>query len=227
MQPITVRKVTNFDITSTLSITKNNSNFGIITPMSNSEDKVLQGGQIFHSFTGTLFNQIEDDIDVEIDNQIHHVTSYQRPESFTIFYSETSHLLLIFAGTRQSKIFIDQLQKNYADKVSVNSIDFDFTNISSDSVNNKALFFNVDDSHLDSMAAFGDEVEQNSSVSSAIDGRRATYLMAQMDIGGTSYTLGFSKKSALVIYQKLNETGTDNPYLQLAMDILNTIHALN
>ena len=225
MQPITIRKTAKFNIKQPLSITKGDNNFGSISPSDPSDDKNVNG-TVFKQFTGTLFNRVEENIDVEIDDTIRHLSVYQKTESFVIFYSEKKELLLIFAGTKQAKTFVDQLQKNYPEDISLKTVDFKFPDISTDSVNNKALFFNVDDDHLDSMAAFGDDVDQNSSVSTAIDEKRATYLMAQMDIGNTSYTLGFSKKSALVIYQKLNSQGTDNPYLQLAMDTLSVIKAI-
>lgn len=226
MQPITIRKTSKFNVTQPLSITKGDKNFGSIAPSLDSSDEKTINGTVFKQFTGTLFNRVEENIDVEIDDTIRHLSEYQKTESFLLFYSEKKKLLLIFTGTKQAKTFVDQLQKNYPDDISLNPIDFKFPDISTDSVNNKALFFNVDDDHLDSMAAFGDEVDQNSSVSTAIDEKRATYLMAQMDIGTKSYTLGFSKKSALVIYQKLDSKGTDNPYLQLAVDTLSAIKAI-
>lgn len=226
MQSITLRKVKTFNITGTLSITDTRGDqiFGSIALQPGS---YIVNGKSFVKYIGILNNYYDDAIDVEIEGVLRHVDKYQKTESFDIFYSREAEIILVFAGTRQAKSFLDQLTNNYPDDVELDNYDFTFPDITTDAVNNKALFFNVtDDEHVDSMAAFGDDVDQNVDVSSAIDERRATYLMAQMDIGSTSYTLGFSKKSAIVIYQTMTVTTSENAYLQLAIDTLQLIKVL-
>lgn len=221
MKSTTLYKVSNLDITDTLSLLQDDKEIGTISPNGNS---LTVSRNTFYPFSCTYNTIIKDDILVQIDSELIPSSEYQKANSFSAFYCKQKNLLFIFAPSLICKGFIKALKETYPSKVAIDSpIQFPFDKIKTFENCARGLYFTVDETTVASKHFFGTDVEQNDEAVEAIDEQRATYLMAQIDILKKARTIGFSKKGALVMYSKPDDINVANPYLELAVEVLQAI----
>lgn len=210
-----MRKVQKFDLASNHPVTKSDKIIGNISYEANSS--LVIDNTSFQKYTCTFFETFKDSIIVDGTPY----TEYQKSSTFSIYYSKNKKLLLAETSTNIAKTFLNALETNYGSDVVLSLIDFDFNKIRGNESNVKGLYFNVDgDAEIDSKAFFGNEIDGNSEAQDALDSENATYLMIALDIANFERTIGFSKKSAIVLYNKPKEQENSvNPHLELVYQV--------
>lgn len=210
MKSYTLRRVTNFNLNADHPIVIGAVNYGNISKVPNSSKIINRKSfELYQcSFLETLVE------DIIVDGEV--IEEYQKSKSFFLYYCQASNLILVETSTNIAKSFLKKLSDAYNDRVDLSLVRFDFNSIKTNSPGVKGVYFNVeDDADVDSKAFFGSDVDNNNEANSAIAEENATYLIVSKDIAGTNRTIGFSQKSAIVLYNKVNE---ENGYLQLVVD---------
>ncbi|EMF0437421.1 hypothetical protein [Enterococcus hirae] len=154
-------------------------------------------------------------------------SEFKEINSFKIYHSNDSKLLIAKEGLLICTPFLKYLAKSNPDLVEYSSIDFDFVKI----VRNRALvdqvWFGTTDQHARTKGFNGTRVNKNKEAMAAISDGKATYIKVQIDVASNGKnlkrTVGFSKKSGIVIIKK-NDPTIDNvsKELQLLMDTYKT-----
>lgn len=216
MQSLTIRICQEFDLSpdeGTLTINHKGQRAGTIA---NVDDTRVISNTVFRIFDCTFFKTINDHIILDDGTTYDH---YQKANTFHLYYSEQEHLFFVPGATNTIKTFLKALIKQYPEKFNYQNYHFDFNRIRTTNTLVKGVWFKVDGGSVDSKAFFGDEVDQDDEANEALDAENGTYLIAQMDIATIERTIGFSQKSAIVIYNTI--TPTDEvplPYLQTVFD---------
>lgn len=210
MRSYTLRTVNTFNLNGNHPIVIGSVNYGNISKVTNAS-KVING-KSFELYQCSFLETLVEDIIV--DGEV--IEEYQKSKSFFLYYCEKSSLILVETSTNIAKSFLKKLSDAYKDRVNLSLVRFNFNKIKINSPGIKGVYFNVeDDADVDSKAFFGNDVDNNNEASTAIEDENATYLIISKDIAGVNRTIGFSQKSAIVLYNKVNE---ENGYLQLIVD---------
>lgn len=211
MKSYTLRQATQFNLTDNHPIVVDGNNYGSISKIPNSSRIINR--KTMQPFQCTYLETLTEDIIV--DGNLY--PEYQKSKSFFLYYCESENLLFVETSTSIAKNFLKRLGESHPTRVQLQLFKFDFNTIRINSPSVKGLYFNVeDDIDVDSKAFFGNDVDNNNEANTAISEENATYLMISKDIASVNRTIGFSQKSAIVIYNKVNP---DNEYLQLITDI--------
>lgn len=215
MKSYTLRKVVNFNLNADHPIVIDSINYGNIAKVPNAS-KIING-KSFELYQCSFLETLVEDIIV--DGEV--IEEYQKSKSFFLYYCQQENLILIETSTNIAKSFLKKLSDAYKDRVELKLFKFNFNSIKTNAPGVKGVYFNVeDDADVDSKAFFGNDVDNNNEASTAIADENATYLIISKDIAGTNRTIGFSQKSAIVLYNKVNgESG----YLQLVIDTYDSI----
>lgn len=210
MKSYTLRKVNNFSLNANHPIDVGTMNYGNISKVPHSSKIINRKAfQVYQcSFLETLVE------DIIVAGVI--VEEYQKSKSFYLYYCQEESLMLVETSTNIAKSFLKRLSDAYPDSVNLSLVRFNFNSIKTNAPGVKGVYFNVeDDADVDSKAFFGNDVDNNNEASTAIAEENATYLIISKDIAGINRTIGFSQKSAIVLY---NRVDGDNGYLQLVVD---------
>ncbi|GIQ94183.1 hypothetical protein [Lactiplantibacillus plantarum] len=221
MKSISIFHVDRFDVTDSISFLED---AGSLSPVGKT---LVINHETLQEYTCTYNVTINEDILVKqlTTGQYVPADEYKKSNTFPLFYNKTNNIIFILAPTTIVKGFVETLTDNYGTKVgNLSRFEFDFGKISKFETNAKGLYFNVDDTSVDTKHFFGAGVQNDDEANEAIDNKTATYLMAQLDVAGKARTIGFSRKGALVIYSKPDVNEHEKPYLQLAMDTLLVIN---
>lgn len=219
-----IRNCTNFDFEEGHDIhiqDKHGNNSGNLIKTG---DTVIISNNAFSVFDCSYFKNIDDHIILEDGTTVEH---YKKSTNFKLYYSSHAHLIFAAGSTNTTKKFLNDLVISVPDQVALAKFNFDFDSIRQSTALVKGVWFKVQDENVDSKAFFGDDVDQNDEVNIAIGNEDGTYLIVQMDVGAQERTIGFSKKSTIVIYNTIAPTPeSPYPYLQIAFDIYSIIHDL-
>lgn len=227
MKTLSIFNCNKFNVSETISLLdKNGSTVGTVSKPTT--DHLIISDKKFSHFNCTYNVTIKKDILALINGTYEPCEQFQQAEDFSAFYSEKEHLLIIAAPRGIVKEFIKTF-KTYSEKIdnNIKPINYDFNTINEyEDEESRALYFNVDDTSINSKHFFGVGVDQDEEAKQAIDNKTATYLMATLDILGKARTIGFSKSGAMVIYNNVEDIKKDHPFMELAIETLKNIKLL-
>ncbi|WP_279619604.1 hypothetical protein [Pediococcus pentosaceus] len=192
--------------------------------IANVDDTRVISSTTFHIFDCTYFRVINERIILD-DGTVHE--HYKKADTFRLYYSDKSNIFFVPGATGTVKAFLKDLSTQYPDRFDFKNYHFEFNKIRTAHALIKGVWFKVNDDLVDSKAFFGDEVDRDAEANDALDSEKGTYLISQMDVAGTERTIGFSQKSAIVVYNTIRATEeTPLPYLQTVFDVFNSVKTL-
>lgn len=225
MKSMTLRVCTKFNLNpdeDTLPVSHKGESTGTII---NADDTRTISNSIFHVFDCTFYKNFDEKIILDDGTVEDH---FKKATNFRLYYSDKKQILLVPGPTNTTKTFLKDLADSYPERFDYKKFHFDFTQISQSNSLVKGIWFKVDDELIDSKAFFGDEVDQDDEASAALNSENGTYLITQLDIAGVERTIGFSQKSAIVVYNTIAPTDAmPLPYLQTIFDVYLTITNLS
>lgn len=227
MKALSIFHCNKFDISETISLL-DKKGLTVGTVSKPTTDHLIISDKKFSHFNCTYNITIKKDILALINGTYEPCEQFQQAKDFSAFYSKRENLLIIAAPRDIVKEFIKTFQ-TYPDKIDndIKPIDYNFNTINGyEDEEARALYFNVDDTTINSKHFFGVGVDQDEEAKQAIDNKTATYLMATLDILGKARTIGFSKSGAMVIYNNVEDIKKDYPFIELAIETLKSIKLL-
>lgn len=218
-----LRKVEKFNIKNRIEITRTANSKTLIGTIEPKNKKQAIDGIEFEIYDCEFYK--DKTMDIIVDGTPY--SEFKEVNSFKIFFSNDRKLLIAKVGLLICTPFLKYLAQSNPELVKFSNIDFDFVKI----VRNKALvdqvWFGTTDQHAKTKGFNGTKVNKNKEAMSAIIDGKATYIKVQIDVTSNGKnlkrTVGFSKKSGIVIINK-NDPTIDNPSreLQLLMDTYRT-----
>lgn len=218
-----LRKVDKFEIQKMIEITRTENSttvIGNIVPTTNIQ--VIDNVK-FKIYDCKFYKDKNSDIIVDGTPY----SKFQEVNPFKLYHSKEKKLLIADVGLEICSSFFKYLEKSNPSIVSYSTINFDFIKI----VQNKALvdqiWFGTSDVHAKTKGFNGTMVNKNKEAMKAIRDGKATYIKVQIDVASNNKnlkrTVGFSKKSGIVILKKNDSTiDTLDKELQLLMDTYKT-----
>ena len=202
MHSFTLRHVKYFDFSDEQSyqLKDKEKEYGSISKLPNQSRNV--NGITFEIYQCRFLETITEEIiiDGEIKNE------YQKAKKFNLFYSRNENLLILETSTVIAKNFLKRLLDLYPKNTDLKAFQFDFEQIKIQTSTVKGIYFNVDDDNsVDSKAFFGNDVDRNDEANEAIVHKNATYLIINLDVANKNRTIGFSQKSAIVLYNNFSD----------------------
>lgn len=217
MKSLTIEKCTKFNVCQTLALTLNGKTAGSISPDNTTPTLNIEGTKLL-VFSATLLIDVKENIVVDIQGTETALSNYKTANDFTIYYAPGKNILILDTPSPIAKKFATAIKQAYPDDIEFQNCTYDFEKITRQTSTTKALYFEVDDSIIDSKGFFGDDIHNAPEAAQAIKQKNATYLVAEIDVLNKTRTVGFSQKGTLVFYSKpidLNED--DYPYVQLSL----------
>lgn len=227
MKSITVYNCTTFNVDETISVMQDENIIGTITPKG---DELTINRLGFQPYNCTYSITVEEAIlarDATTGTYIP-AEEYKKSTEFPAFYQPSNHLLFVLIPNPIAKEFTKALTSSYPNRFAgFVPMEFDFHEVSIFQNRAKGIYFNVDDTTVDSKHFFGTDVNQDNEVTEAINHEQATYLIAQLDVAGSERTIGFGRKGNIVLYSKPNyHPNPETPYMQLCVDTLDNLNLL-
>ncbi|MCK1255389.1 hypothetical protein MX101_04810 [Streptococcus uberis] len=219
MKSLTICNCERFDVVNTLGITMNGETVGSISVDTINPTLIFES-KVVNVFSASLFLPVKENILVEIQGVEMPLDQYKTTHNFKIYYSAGSNKLIVDAPSPIAKKFIQAFRQAYSDKATINNCSFDFEKITRFTNGTKALYFDVNDTVVDSKGFFGDDIHTSPEADQAIKTNSATYLVAELDLLSKSRTIGFSQKGTLVFYSNLIDISSTPPEVQLALNCI-------
>ena len=227
MSTFVTMNCTRFDFPTARDIEINGVKFGKISPKS--ERGVIKSlvieGRIFKCYTGTYLETIEETIYIGINEY----DTYKKESKFNIYIQESNNnpkKILVEATTNIGVKYLKKLAKAFPNRISYTTISFDFRKIVTIS-DVGSLWFKDNDQNVNSKGYFGSDIELNTDVDNAITNDTATYVSVNMDVGGISRALGFSKKGAIVVRNNIPGNAEGTQYLIAVCQIFQLLGVAN
>lgn len=227
MSTFVTMNCTKFEFPNALDIKIKEVEFGKIAPIF--ERGVIKSlvieGKIFKCYKGTYLETIKETIYIGA----HEYDTYKKKSEFNIYIQESINIakkILIEITTDIGVKYLKNLAKAFPNKISYTTISFDFRKIVTIS-DVGSLWFKDDDQNVNSKGYFGSDIELNTDVDNAITNDTATYVSVNMDVGGISRALGFSKKGAVVVRNNIPGNAEGTQYLIAVCQIFQLLGVAN
>lgn len=224
MNSFALRDCTNFNINSTIEFNRGTTSNILAGKISPTSKTVTLNNQSYEIFDCEQYKNKNNEIIV--DGTPH--SEYKEVTRFKAYYCKAKNLLILNTAIGDAKIFLKYLKIDQEQNVTFNNINFHFNTITKQvGVLMDQIWFNTSDRHAKTKSFNGVEVNKNREAQKAINDKKATYIKVQMDVASnkktTARTVGFSKKSGIVLVQK-NDSNIDSTEkeLQLLLDTFET-----
>lgn len=213
MKSYSVRTCSSFNITSSTIIKYKtvNRNVGKITPLT---DTILVNNISFKVFDCELYRKISKSISVKGETDEEYYDEYQEIREFKLYYSQSKQLVLVETNIEDGRMFLRYLSQQETEVI-IRPVNFEFTKISQNDTLVHQIWFTTDGEHVKSKGFTGIQVNMDVEANQAILDNKATYIKVDIDVSSIKRTIGFSKKSAIVIINKNDLSQTD---LELVME---------
>ncbi len=229
MNSFAIRKCTKFNINKITEFNRgptSNNPVGKITP---TNEIVTLNNQKYKKFNCEQYKNKNNEIIVDGTPHL----EYKEVTRFETYYCKDNNLLILNTAIGDAATFLKYLKQAQEQEIDLNKIDFQFNTITKQAgVLMDQIWFNTSDKHAKTKAFNGIEVNKNKEAQQAINNQKATYIKVQMDVASNNNnfkrTIGFSKKSGIVIVQK-NDADIDSheKELQLLLDTFETYKKFN
>lgn len=223
MQSLTIKKVQKFNINSQLSISDNQNDIGTISP--DSPRTLIVESRRFNVYNATFTETINESIFILNDSEeLQAINEYKKSETFKIYYDTSENILYSTAPSSISRNFLGALQKMKPEEVNIQNFDFDFQKIQTKLNSTRGIAFTTEDEGVQKKRFSGDNVDSNQEAGEALIDDTTTFLIGKMDVLGKERTIGFTKAGALLMYSSLKDINNENPFLNVARAIIESIN---
>lgn len=208
MSSYSVRLCPSFNITTETIIKYKtvDTKVGKITPLTNTK---LVNNISFKTFDCEFYRNVNNDISINGER----FTEYQEVKKFRLYYSQTKQLILVESNVDVGASFLKLLSQQ--ENITMTREDFNFIKIAQNNTLVHQIWFTTDGEHVRSKGFNGIQVNMDDEAKQAILDDKATYIKVDIDVSGIKRTIGFSKKSAIVI---INKNKLDQTNLELALE---------
>ncbi len=201
MKTFGLRNVIGFDTKTSGEILDDNDKIVLEIKSNNS---IVHEQTVFLKYTCTLKKNITERAIFTYQRQEIEVPNYVIPNKFEMYYHSQSGLMFTIANTAISNEFFKVIENNL--KCTVSKIDFNFKKIIQRSYTAKGVWYTVDGNSVKTRGAFGPYVDRDTESLNAIQNDKGTYLTIEFNHTSGPKTVGLSKKSAIVIYNKFDNS---------------------
>ncbi|WP_341636568.1 hypothetical protein [Staphylococcus casei] len=224
MNSFALRHCTNFNIRFTIEFNRGATSKYLAGKISPTSKTITLNNQIYKVFDCEQYKNKNNEIIV--DGTPH--SEYKEVIRFETYYCKDKNLLILNTAIGDARTFLKYLEIDQEQNINLSKINFQFNIITKQpGVLMDQIWFNTPDKHAKTKSFNGVEVNKNREAKEAINNQKATYIKVQMDVASnnktTARTVGFSKKSGIVLVQK-NDANIDSSEkeLQLLLDTFET-----
>lgn len=224
MNSFALRHCTNFNIKSTIEFNRGATSKHLAGKISPTSKTITLNNQIYKVFDCEQYKNKNNEIIV--DGTPH--SEYKEVTRFETYYCKDKNILILNTAIGDARTFLKYLEIDQEQNINLSKINFQFNTITKQpGVLMDQIWFNTPDKHAKTKSFNGVEVNKNREAQDAINNQKATYIKVQMDVASnnktTARTVGFSKKSGIVLVQK-NDANIDSSEkeLQLLLDTFET-----
>lgn len=208
MQSYSIRLCPQFNITSNIDI-KYKTKDKVIGSISPTENTIIMNRISFSIFDCKYYRSVNKDIFVDGTPY----NEYQEVNTFKLYYSQVKQLILTEASTDVASSFLKYLSAQ--ENITMTREDFDFIKLSQNNTLVHQIWFTTDETNVKSKGFNGIQVNRDVEANKAILEGKATYIKVDIDVNNIKRTIGFSKKSAIII---INKNNLDQSDLSLVID---------
>lgn len=215
MQTFGLRIVNNFDITKQSINIKNENGESILEIKK--QNSISLENKIYYKFKCKIKNKINQEIIVDIESKEVTKQHYVIPNEFEMYYCSNNCLMFTLINTELSNEFYKIIKDKM--KLTVTKINFDFVKIIERNYVAKGVWYEVSSNTIKTKGAFGPSVNRDNESLNAIKNQKAKYLTIEYNHSTGTKTVGISKKSAIVLYNKFDDNAKE---IELMLHIYNT-----
>ncbi|EGO7617911.1 hypothetical protein CUN31_03350 [Enterococcus faecalis] len=223
MESYGLRIISKFIIEDTIEVYKNTNLTKCMGKIRNIKEKIKIKEMSFDIYDCEFYRDKKSDIIVDGSP----ISEFKEVNYFKIYCCQKKSMLVANVSLNICTPFLKYLEASNPNLVEYSKINFDYTKI----VRNKALvdqiWFGTSDQHARTKSFNGVRVDKNTEAMNAIQGGKATFIKAQIDVSSNGKnkkrTIGFSKKSGITIF-KTNDSEINDftKHFMLLLDTYNT-----
>lgn len=224
MKSISIRRCSNFNFNTTTPIIINGKKKGTIMP--GTPETITISQNIYNVYKAEFMQNINESIlveDLDDSDNLKEIDHYAVQQGLTMYYNSQKEILLIDAPAPIAKSFVKDLQEYTEEQgngIDFSLINFDFQQLVELLNETRGITFNTHDTDITKKRYSGPDVKNDEDSSLAIDDDDATFIIGKIDVLQKSRTIGFSKSSTLVFYSGTKDIKKEQPYLELAVAVL-------
>ncbi|PCQ20270.1 hypothetical protein CP995_08450 [Klebsiella pneumoniae] len=215
MQTFGLRIVNNFDTTKQSINFKNEREESILEI--NKQNSISFESKIYYKYKCKIKNKINQEIIVDIESKEVTKSHYIIPNEFEMYYCSNNCLMFTLINTELSKEFYKIIEEKM--ELKVDKINFDFVKIIERNYIAKGVWYEVSSNTIKTKGAFGPSVNRDEESLNAIKKQKAKYLTIEYSHSTGTKTVGISKKSAIVLYNKFDDSAKE---IELMLHVFNT-----